>query len=107
MGFKLVKKKTSTKDLCVLDVSGDITICEIGEFKENIMSRIGNCRDLELDLKKVEDFDSTGGQILISLAKGYLNKGHSFVITGLSPSVENYMKTMGFFNSPLFGKNDG
>ena len=80
-----------------------MTIYEVADLQQSLLQRIGKARQLHIDLEGVEEIDSAGGQILISLAKSFAEEGRKLQIDSLSPVVLNFMKSMGFLNNPLFG----
>lgn len=83
--------KTSEQDnTCILEFSGEMVIHNISECKSQLLALLQSLqsKSIKLNLKEVEEFDSTGFQLLVALQKHCKENGITLQLDELSASVK-------------------
>lgn len=94
----------NTGDSCQLRIEGEMTVFTALDVKERLLGSLTGCRQVDVDLSRVSEMDSTGLQLMI-LAKreaGAMGKEIRFVAH--SPAVVDVLemcKMTGYFGDPV------
>lgn len=64
-------KSSVQNNTCLLEISGEMVIHNISECKSQLLALLQSLesKSIKLNLKEVEEFDSTGFQLLVALQK--------------------------------------
>ena len=87
---------TSLKgERCVLKVCGDFGIYSANEAKWGLLGALEGCRELEVDLSGVVEFDTAGVQLLLLLKREATEQGKQLVLNGHSAAVLDVIGLLG------------
>ncbi|MBF0606953.1 MAG: STAS domain-containing protein [Candidatus Magnetobacterium sp. LHC-1] len=70
-----------------LTVDGEMTIVNAVELKKAFVDSLASCSEMELDLSKVNEFDSAGFQLLLALKLTARKQNKGVRVTAHSPST--------------------
>lgn len=87
MTVKKVRNTNKENNLCKLVIGEEMTIYAVADFKKNVSQQLDDFERFEIDLEKVEEVDSAGIQLLLSLKNKLLQQKKSLKFINLSPSV--------------------
>ncbi len=87
--MEITEQKDSSK--CVLKLDGDMTIYTAMENKVHFDSYLYSEQNISLDMLAVNEFDSSGFQMLLLLERQALANDNTFKITKASPAVEEVL----------------
>lgn len=79
-----------------VDESVEIDVGNADVFKNGVIAAIGDALRVVLDLSRVGFFDSAGMGALLSIQKRVAESGGSVVLAGLSRSVSDIFRMVGF-----------
>lgn len=94
------------KQITRVKVCGDVTIFEAEQFLQALQQNLNNCERLVLNLVDVEEFDTSGLQVLVSLKQTLSAKSLELVIEDPSDTVSELLVLMGQ-QQLLGGQTDG
>lgn len=85
-------RSDKNENWCVISLEdNELTIYKIQDSLEFINREIGDCENIELNLRDISEFDTSGIQLLISL-KNYTKRTDKMLnISSLSSSVEELL----------------
>ena len=93
MPVQRVKGSDKRSGKCKLAVSGEFNIYFAQSLKEEIVELIDGYSTIEMDLSAVEEFDSTGVQLLLAM-QAYLKKEErSLAVVNPSDAVASLLAT--------------
>lgn len=101
MALKTETGSGKNTEFCKLVIDEDMTIYAIDELKNQISLELDKHKSFEVDLSGIEEFDSSGIQLLVALRKELIQKNKSFYISGMSNSVIKLINIYGL--AKLFG----
>ncbi len=78
-----------------LRLEGSLTVYEVGEMREVLLTSLEEDQDLFVDITGITDCDTTGVQLLVSARKKAGNDKKKFVITGASDAVRKAAECIG------------
>lgn len=87
--MKITKKSDNSK--CVIKLDGDMTIYTATENKEHFEPYFLTEQDISVDMSAVNDFDSTGFQMLLLLERQALLNESTFQVSSASPAVQEVL----------------
>jgi anti-anti-sigma factor len=73
--------------LCKMQIEGEMTIFTAAELKEELIDNLGNCSDIEIDLSRVSEMDTSGLQLLLLIYREASILKKSVRLISYSPSV--------------------
>jgi len=73
--------------LCKMRVETDMTIFNAAELKKNLLSDLGDCSALEVDLSQVSEIDTSGFQLLFMIKREAVLRNKDFKIASHSPAT--------------------
>ena len=79
---------------CLLDAGADMTIYSAADNLTEIKGYYSQFNHFELNLSAVEEIDSSGVQILLSLAQNAKKDGKQVVLSEMSAAVIEIMDTL-------------
>jgi anti-sigma B factor antagonist len=91
MSFNKREDARRKNDSCLLDAGADMTIYSAADNLSEIKGYYSQFNHLELDLSAVEEIDSSGVQILLSLVKNASQDGKQVVLSEMSAAVKEIM----------------
>jgi anti-anti-sigma factor len=91
MSFNKREDSRTTTDSCLLDAGADMTIYSAADNLTEIKGYYSQFNHFELDLSAVEEIDSSGVQILLSLVKNAKKDGKQVVLSEISAAVKEVM----------------
>ena len=71
-----------------IHIDGDLTIYEVSEYQEALKQEFLPDKPLELDLGEVEEFDTSGLQLIAALCKQAGSNGADIRFTAMSGAVK-------------------
>jgi len=74
--------------LCKLRVETDMTIFNAAELKNELLSDMGDCSSLEVDLSQVGEMDTSGFQLLFMMKREAALRNRDFKIASHSQATE-------------------
>jgi anti-sigma B factor antagonist len=91
--MSFIKREDSNQkaDSCLLDVSADMTIYSAVNNLSEIKGYYSQFKHLEIDLSAVEEIDSSGIQILLSLVKNAEKDDKQVMLSEISAPVAEIM----------------
>jgi len=93
--MSLTLNKSAQGNGCEVVLSEDMSIYAISELKTEIDSLIEPYQRVIIDLSNVEEFDSSGVQLLLSLKKTLLTNAKTFSTKDMSPEVVKLLDVYG------------
>jgi len=75
----------------IFEIAGEFNIYSAVQLKDELLGLLGSHKQLEIDLGAVEDFDSTGVQILLLLKREAQRQGRSLTFIQHSPAVREVL----------------
>ncbi|MBB1520348.1 STAS domain-containing protein [Aquipseudomonas guryensis] len=72
-------------------VQGEFNIYSAAQLKDELLGVLNSHKQLDIDLGAVEDFDSSGVQILLMLKREAQRQGRSLTFTQHAPSVREVL----------------
>lgn len=87
--MEITKQKNDSK--CALRLNGDMTIYTATENKVHFDPFLYSEQDITLDMLSVNEFDSSGFQMLLILERQALENDNTFRITKASPAVQEVL----------------
>jgi anti-anti-sigma factor len=72
-------------------VQGEFNIYSAAQLKDELLGVLDSHQQLDIDLGGVEDFDSSGVQILLMLKREAQRQGRSLTLTQHAPSVREVL----------------
>jgi anti-sigma B factor antagonist len=94
MSFNKREDLTRKTDSCLLDAGADMTIYTAAANLTEIKGYYSQFNHFELNLSAVEEIDSSGVQILLSLAQNAKKDGKQVVLSEISAAVIEIMDTL-------------
>ena len=91
MSFNKREDSRRKTDSCLLDASADMTIYYAADNLTEIKGYYSQFNHLELNLSAVEEIDSSGIQILLSLVQNAKKDGKQVVLSQISDPVIEIM----------------
>lgn len=91
-------------DPCIYMIEGEMTIYNALELKEQMLSPLGQCAHVEIELAGVSEIDSAGLQLLMMVKNEARARGKSLGISGHSPAVLEVLDLCNlesFFGDPV------
>lgn len=73
-------------------IDGTLTIIDVVRVKEEL-SKLINSRNISLDLSEINEFDSSGLQLLYTFIRDKRKEGVKVTLSEVSEIVENMLKT--------------
>lgn len=73
-------------------IDGSLTISDVVGVKEEL-SKLINSSNLNLDLSEINEFDSSGLQLLYTFVRDKRKEGVKVTLGGISEIVKNMLKT--------------
>lgn len=77
---------------CSLTLSGDMTIYTAMENKPHFEPYFTTEKNISLDMSAINEFDSTGFQMLLLLERQALQNDNTFTISQSSPAVQEVLQ---------------
>lgn len=87
--MEITKQTDDSK--CALTLTGDMTIYTAMENKVHFEPYFESGQDMSLDMSAVNEFDSTGFQMLLLLERQTLEKDNVFNVKPVSPAVQEVL----------------
>lgn len=87
-----------------LALAGEMSIYAAAELKTLLLSAVDDCPELEIDLSRVEDIDSSGLQLLILAKRQAIAQDKTLTLTGHSRAVLELLELYdmaAFFGDPM------
>ncbi len=87
-----------------LSIEGEMTIFRALELKEMIGPALASNRDVEIDLSRVTELDSSGLQLMLSAKLESVVRGTHLSFVGHGPAVSEVLdlcEVGGFFGDPI------
>ncbi|TDX47827.1 STAS domain-containing protein [Orenia marismortui] len=78
-----------------LELPEELTIFTIYPFKEEVISKLEEKKNLIFDCYQVERLDAAGIQLLLSLEKTFLKEKISLKLDNISKEIEETFKLLG------------
>jgi anti-anti-sigma factor len=94
MSFNKREDLKRKKDSCLLDAGADMTIYSAADNLTKIKGYYSQFNYFELNLSAVEEIDSSGAQILLSLVNNAKKDGKQVVLSEVSDAVKEIMDTL-------------
>ena len=82
----------SEENSLVAQLSGDLDINVVDDFKEDILNRIDGSKDIVLDLKDLDYIDSTGLWVVMTIYKTALEKGRNLKVKNAKRNIYKLFK---------------
>jgi anti-sigma B factor antagonist len=94
--MSFIKREDSIReaDSCLLDAGADMTIYSAADNLTEIKGYYSQFNHFELNLSAVEEIDSSGVQLLLSLVKSAKKDGKKVVLSDISAAVIDVMDTL-------------
>ena len=89
---------TQTEDNCNIIFRDDLTIFQVEEFQKEILTQANFAKAVTVDLSAVEEMDSAGIQLLLSLTKEAKNCGSAMTINHFSNKAEECLSLFSLDN---------
>lgn len=86
-----------------LKVSGPFTVYEVAEHREAFLAAMMRSSDISLELGEVEDCDTAGVQLLLSVYKAVEKAGGSLAVSGIEGAVAGAMERIGIGSNVIKG----
>lgn len=89
---------------CRIEIEGEMTIYNAMQLKEDLLPPLLHYKELDIDLAKVSEFDSSGLQLLMMAKIETVAKDRALRITAHSPSVLELLSLCdleSFFGDPV------
>ncbi len=94
--MKLVgKRKELESGMVRLKFEGEITIYTVSSLKKLLLSEMKKMKGLELDLARVEKFDTSGFQLFLHVKNMAVREKKSIVFNGISNDVSKVFSLYG------------
>jgi anti-anti-sigma factor len=94
MSFNKREDSIRETDSCLLDAGADMTIYSATDNLTEIKEYYSQFNHFELNLSAVEEIDSSGVQILLSLVQNAKKDGKQVVLSEISAAVIEIMDTL-------------
>lgn len=78
--------------VCKIVAEEEFNIYKVETLKTDILEVFDDFDVVEIDLSKVEEFDSAGLQFLVSLKKSTFDSNKKFVLSATSEKVNSYIE---------------
>ena len=78
--------------LCKIRIEGDMTIFNANDLKKDLMEIVDECPELEVDLSRVSEVDTSGLQLLILAKRESKSLNKAFRVVSYSPGILNVME---------------
>lgn len=99
--MKITSRKTAKA--VKVKLTGEMTIYHAAEIKDPLLEKVSKAaKDIEMDLSKVKEIDSSGFQLLVLAAKEAEQAGKKLTVTAHSEATENLFgvyRMEGFFGA--------
>jgi len=102
--MKVNSKLDKKKGQCHLSIEGEMTIYHAMKLKEELLSPLVDCQEMEIDLSGVGEIDMVGLQVLVVLKREAETLGKLLRFIGHSQSVLELMDLCdlgGFFGDQV------
>lgn len=89
---------TSTTDgagRLVIGVDGDLTIYEVAELRDALLTLVDGANAVELNLAGVGEIDSAGAQLLLALTRTLAARDTGLSVTHAGPAVTEVLDLLG------------
>jgi len=90
-----------------LKISGDISVYEVRELRDELIAHLKAHSELTLDLSEVTDCDTAGVQLLYSARITAESEDKPFLIRGASPQLVNAVTFVGLNPSEVLNVGEG
>lgn len=106
IGLKLMAMNITKLDgACSIRLDGDLTIFQIADFHSQLLAECQDAQNVTFDLSDVNEVDTAGVQLLISLQKQLNSVDGNLLLAGQS---EQLLNTLNAFNlSGYFESTEG
>jgi anti-anti-sigma factor len=94
-------KIQNLKHKCRASIEGEMTIYNAATLKQNLDGVLDDSRELEINLSKVNEIDSTGIQLLMLAKKERARHDRKTTLTAHSAAVVDALEILGLV--PYFG----
>ncbi|MEW6563646.1 MAG: STAS domain-containing protein [Pseudomonadota bacterium] len=87
-----------------LAIEGEVTIYRAIELKEQILAAVAGAGEVEIDLSRVTEMDSSGLQIMVAAKLESILRGHRLSFSGHTQAVQQVIDLCelgGFFGDPV------
>ena len=96
MTLTVENDNNTPKDRCHVEIDEEMTIYTIGSLKDELSPILEEFKQVELNLGNIEDFDSAGVQLLLSMKAELFRQNKQLKLTAVSNSVATLLKLYGF-----------
>jgi len=107
MSFKVEQDANSPENTCNIVIDEEMSIYTIGALKHELSEALNIYDAFQLDLAGIEDFDSTGIQLLLCLKQEIIRLNKQFKINSVSEAVSKVFTLYGIkdnFSGVVVGK---
>ena len=97
-------KVRNRNGVCHMKPDGEMTIYNAAAMKEALHAALHKCRELEIDLAKVSDFDTAGLQLLLLAKREATRQDKPLRLVNHSPATLELLDLYhmaGYFGDPL------
>jgi anti-sigma B factor antagonist len=79
-----------------VQLDGGLSVVDAARQREQLMALMdSHPGDLGLDLGRVDEFDTSGVQLLLATQRSLRERGHRLHLTQVSPAVQQALRTYG------------
>ncbi len=79
----------------VLKLTGEITVYEVDDLRNELLDYLGNNDNPVFDLSELGECDTAGIQVLYSAKKTVIDQEKKFTVSGMSDAFRNSMDRIG------------
>lgn len=83
---------TREDGVTVISVTAEMTIYNATEIKNKLLAEVRKASDIEVDLSKVNEFDTSGLQILMAISSDCAAADRPYSVSEASPIVEKLIE---------------
>lgn len=97
-------RESKKGSLTSLKLSGELSIYTAAQAREELLSRLGKHKSLELDLWAIEELDTAGVQVLLWAKREVLGHDRTLPFVNHSPAVIevfDLLKVTSIFGDPI------
>lgn len=98
MVIKIEEDGNKSEGVCKLAIDDDLTIYTITALKQEISTALESPDNIELNLEKVDEIDSSGIQLLLAMKNELLRSGKQLKLVHMSTAVCTLLDTYSLSN---------
>jgi len=102
MAINMIKDKNKS----LLSIDGELTIYTATEYKNYLVENFSPDHALEIDLKGVEEIDTSGLQLLAAMSKQLSGEGNEINIVAISDVAKEALETSRLMTDMTFNSDE-